>query len=546
MAFAEQRPPPTYSVSFWTNFSAMFREEWRQNVDFARKRHIMMFPVMLALITMIITVGLRFLTGEAEIGLAEDTAEAAVAQADKAFTWNELKIGLHVSLFMFSLGMGSFAFIGRTLVSQRAGGKSYLLAGPALLPLELPPVYLAYYCKEVAFYLCLILSPAIVGMGLGIAVEYIFQVSTPLVWSSLPIVLACMLITMMQGLAISFFASAIWSRSKFGAWLIPLSAVAAGVIVAVDIVPMEWAIIGLQVQLEHDFALIPLAAIGSLLIAALGAHLVPDDFEIHVVTRSDLFDPVYDRLIFIRKGRMRTLVTKEIVDVLRSGTLFKMLGSYCVPLLFLLALAWIADFARFPIPFNLLSYAPFLGFFGFNFYSWLNAVDSPDFLNGLPVQVPQLLRAKIIVYFLMTTWMSVIFLILMAWMLEQWSGLLPALIVMVANSVYIVALCALLMGLRPNKAIFDTSIMAIFWAATVLPLVALFLLSFTQGDMSLYASGFEQAKTGGLDADATIYDQQLAQTSYNGILAISAGLLALSVAFLAMLERRWGRSAFEN
>ena len=146
----------------------------------------------------------------------------------------------------------------------------------------------------------------------------------------------------------------------------------------------------------------------------------------------------------------------------------------------------------------------------------------------------------------MTTWMSVIFLILMAWMLEQWSGLLPALIVMVANSVYIVALCALLMGLRPNKAIFDTSIMAIFWAATVLPLVALFLLSFTQGDMSLYASGFEQAKTGGLDADATIYDQQLAQTSYNGILAISAGLLALSVAFLAMLERRWGRSAFEN
>ena len=151
------REPPSFGTSFRSNFVMMFREEWRQNIDFARKRHIMMFPVMLALITMIITVGLRFLTGEAEIGLAEDTAEAAVAQADKAFTWNELKIGLHVSLFMFSLGMGSFAFIGRTLVSQRAGGKSYLLAGPALLPLELPPVYLAYYCKEVAFYLCLIL-----------------------------------------------------------------------------------------------------------------------------------------------------------------------------------------------------------------------------------------------------------------------------------------------------------------------------------------------------------------------------------------------------
>ena len=54
------REPPTFANSFQSNFRMMFREEWRQNVDFAQKRHIMMFPVMLALVTMIITVGLRF------------------------------------------------------------------------------------------------------------------------------------------------------------------------------------------------------------------------------------------------------------------------------------------------------------------------------------------------------------------------------------------------------------------------------------------------------------------------------------------------------
>ena len=133
--------------------------------------------------------------------------------------------------------------------------------------------------------------------------------------------------------------------------------------------------------------------------------------------------PRSQAIVFLGNGQMRTLVAKEIADVWRSGTMFKMLGSYCVPLLFLLALAWMANFATngdMPIPINLLSYAPFLGFFGFNFYSWLNAVDSPDFLNGLPVRVPQLLRAKIIVYFLMTTWISVLFLILMAHLLDQW------------------------------------------------------------------------------------------------------------------------------
>ena len=540
--------PPGFSTSLLSNFVMMFREEWRQNVDFAKKRHIMMFPVMLALVSMVVTVGLRFLTGDAGIESAYDTMKAAEAQSAKAFTWDELKVGLHLSLFMFSLGMGSFAFVGRNMVSQRASGKSYLLASPALLPMELPPVYLAYYLKEVAFYLCLILSPVVGGMALGILFGSYTGISVPLLWSSIPVVLSCMLVTMMQGLALSFYASAIWSRSRFGSFLIPIIAVIAGVIVALDYVPLESAISGLHVQLHHDFFLLPIAAIAWLIIATVGAYLVPDDFEVRVTTRTDLFVPVHERLFFLGNGQMRTLVAKEIADVWRSGTMFKMLGSYCVPLLFLLALAWMADFATngdMPIPINLLSYAPFLGFFGFNFYSWLNAVDSPDFLNGLPVRVPQLLRAKIIVYFLMTTWISVLFLILMAHLLDQWVGLLPALLVMFANSVYIVALSGLLMGLRPNKAIFDTQIMAIFWVATVLPLVSLFLLSFTQGDMSLYANQFDQIQAGGFDAESSIYTNE-AEVSFQGIVAISIGLLVLAGAFLMMLERRWGRSAFEN
>ena len=540
--------PPGFSTSLLSNFVMMFREEWRQNVDFAKKRHIMMFPVMLALVSMVVTVGLRFLTGDAGIESAYDTMKAADAQSAKAFTWDELKVGLHLSLFMFSLGMGSFAFVGRNMVSQRASGKSYLLASPALLPLELPPVYLAYYLKEVAFYLCLILTPVVGGMALGILFGTYTGISVPLLWSSIPVVLSCMLVTMMQGLALSFYASAIWSRSRFGSFLIPIIAVIAGVIVALDYVPLESAISGLHVQLHHDFFLLPISAIAWLIIATVGAYLVPDDFEVRVTTRTDLFVPVHERLFFLGNGQMRTLVAKEIADVWRSGTMFKMLGSYCVPLLFLLALAWMADFATngdMPIPINLLSYAPFLGFFGFNFYSWLNAVDSPDFLNGLPVRVPQLLRAKIIVYFLMTTWISVLFLILMAHLLDQWVGLFPALLVMFANSVYIVALSGLLMGLRPNKAIFDTQIMAIFWVATVLPLVSLFLLSFTQGDMSLYANQFDQIQAGGFDAESSIYTDE-AEVSFQGIVAISVGLLVLAGAFLMMLERRWGRSAFEN
>ena len=121
------REPPGLQEAFGVTFLMMFREEWRQNVDFAKRRNILMFPVMLALFSLILTVGLRFLTGEV---LIDPDSE------QQAFSWDQLKFFLHAGMFMFALSMGSFAFIGRVMVSQRAGGKNYLLASPAMQPLD--------------------------------------------------------------------------------------------------------------------------------------------------------------------------------------------------------------------------------------------------------------------------------------------------------------------------------------------------------------------------------------------------------------------------
>jgi hypothetical protein len=131
-------------------------------------------------------------------------------------------------------------------------------------------------------------------------------------------------------------------------------------------------------------------------------------------------------------------------------------------------------------------------------------------------------------------------------MLDQWIALLAASVVMIANSVYIVSLSALLMGLRPNKAIFDTQIMGIFWVATSVPLICLFLLSFTEGDLTLYTNAQQLIAEGGIDANATQVGVQEMTASFTWILVVSAGLVALSGAFLLMLKRRWGNAAFEN
>ena len=199
----QNREPPTLQQAFGVTFRMMFREEWRQNVDFAKRRNILMFPVMLALFSLILTVGLRFLTGEV---LIDPDSE------QQAFSWDQLKFFLHAGMFMFALSMGSFAFIGRVMVSQRAGGKNYLLASPAMQPLDLSTNYFAYYVKEVCYYILLLLTPTVVGMAMGILLESYTGLSTPLEWASLPVVFIALAATLVQGLALSFLASALFSR----------------------------------------------------------------------------------------------------------------------------------------------------------------------------------------------------------------------------------------------------------------------------------------------------------------------------------------------
>jgi len=526
----------------WKAFSATFRvmfvEEGRKSVEFAKKRQMVLFPLLLTLVTAISTIGLQFLVG--------DSAAQSSDLDNKTFTWQELRFALHLPLFMFSLGMGTFAFIGRDAIIRRTGTKNFLLAAPALQPLPNSMAHFAYFVKDLAFYVMLILTPIIAGMALGILLDGVAGIRTPLLWTSLPWTWLAMATTLGQGLALSFLASSLWLRGRLFTIIGPVGIVVLGIGVGLGWLPTELLLWGLVAQSTQNGLFILGGLIFSVGLGLFASMLILDDFDVSVVERGDLLAPIYGRLNFLGSGEIRLIVAKEFVDLFRSGAIKKMTVSYAIPLLVLLGMAWLVDFAEAPIPINLLSYAPFLGFFGFNFYSWLTILDSPDFMNGLPLKVPDLIRAKVVVYFLATSWISLIFIVLMAWRLDEWASLPTSIIVMFANSIYIVALTAFLMGLRPNKAIFDASIMIWFWIGTVLPLLGLFLLSFTQGDVSLYGNWWERASQDGLAATAQMYDDSMVQQGYLGMIVISVLLLFASAVLWKMMDRRWGRAEFSN
>ena len=530
--------PLTGFAAFKTTFWVMFKEEKRKSLEFANRRHMMLFPLMLALVTMVTTIGLQFLVG--------DSAAQVSNIEQKTFTWGELRFALHLPLLMFSLGMGTFAFMGTDAIVHRSGTKNFLLAAPALQPLPNSVAHFAYFMKDLLFYVMLILTPVLTGMALGILIDNYTSVNTPLLWSSLPWTWIAMITTLAQGLAVSFLASSLWMRGRPYTIVGPVIIVAIGIAIGLGKVDANYFLWGLAAQSTQNFTFVIIGLGSSVVIGLIASALITDDFDVAVVERGDLLGPIYNRLGFLGKGELRLIVAKEFVDLFRSGAIKKMTVSYAIPLAVLLGMAWLVDFAEAPIPINLLSYAPFLGFFGFNFYSWLTILDSPDFMNGLPLRVPQLIRAKVVVYFLATSWISLIFIVTMAWRLDEWANLPTSIVVMFANSIYIVALTAFLMGLKPNRAIFDASVMVWFWIGSVIPLLALFLLSFTQGDVSLYGNWWERTSQDGLAATAQIYDQSVVQQGFMGMLTVSLLLLIASALLWKLMDKRWRRAPFEN
>ena len=185
--------PLTGFAAFKTTFWVMFKEEKRKSLEFANRRHMMLFPLMLALVTMVTTIGLQFLVG--------DSAAQVSNIEQKTFTWGELRFALHLPLLMFSLGMGTFAFMGKDAIVHRSGTKNFLLAAPALQPLPNSVAHYAYFMKDLLFYVMLILTPVMFGMALGILIDNYTSVNTPLLWSSLPWTWIAMITTLAQGLA---------------------------------------------------------------------------------------------------------------------------------------------------------------------------------------------------------------------------------------------------------------------------------------------------------------------------------------------------------
>jgi hypothetical protein len=402
----------------------------------------------------------------------------------------EIILGMHIGSFFYGLSVGAFGFMGREYIERQHGYRNYLVATPKTLPLRFRTTFFGLYVRDVIYYFLIILIPITGGLLLSVPFTH-FKIT------SILLLFLAVSLSFLIGISLSFFVSVLYIRSTvaFISSVVAISAffVAYGVF---DMFPLESLIPGLGFQsylpplgtpsldaLTYLFGSLALV----LVFTTLATLMVPTVFEPRKSKPEEQRLPkVYARFQGFRKYGM--LLSKELVDLRRSGTVTKMFFSFVVPLLFLNVTTWLVNYGlALPVDFNIVFYGGMVGLFGVILYSWLNNVDIMDYFNTMPVTVPQVIRTKLIAFLILTSGISTVFVIGIALINNQLSFLWLALPVMLIVSVYVVVAIAYLTGLRTNNLLFDTGIMARFYVLSFLPIICLDILSFTIGSHYLIA-----------------------------------------------------------
>ena len=399
---------------------------------------------------------------------------------------------LHVSVFLYGLSVGAFGFLGRQYLERTTGTRNYLVAMPGILPMRFRRTFLGMFLRDAIFYMVLLLVPATVGLALSIPVTH-FRLT------SIGVLFGAALLSFLLGMSLSFFVSTVYMRSR-GGFVIAVAGVSAlfAAAGAARAIPFSWILPSLA---AHEL-LPPLGAdaggAAALLLLGLGivaaliggaVVLVPERFEPRSVAARNELPGIIARLD--RFEGYSALLGKELLDFQRSGTYAKMFFSFVTPLLLLSFTAWFVRYGlQVPVGFNTVFYAGMVGFFGVILYNWMNNVDATDYLSTVPVSVPQVIRTKLIAFLLMTTWIGVGFVVIIAWLNADTRLLWLAIPIVLVTSLYIVVMTAYLTGLRTNSFLFDPGVLARFSVMSMLPDFGLTILSFTiDRDLRLSAIG---------------------------------------------------------
>jgi hypothetical protein len=469
----------------------MIIEEYRMHAAMIGRFQFMFFPVLITIFALVISISAPVLL--------------------ETLPLHQIYLMFHMVILVYGLGIGGFALFGDSIAERRFGQLYLLLETPTIQPIDFNTIFLVFYIKDVIYYILFSLVPIIVGIGISIPISG-FQLTSVL------FLFVTVSLTFLFGISFSFFLSSVYVRwpKVFTGLMVLLGIVVVGSFVT-DLYAIENLVPPLMFQFERTLEYLALTVVFVLVFSMMAVKFIKIDFG----RRTERFSPsiLAMREKFGYTGQYSTFVAKEWLDMKRSRTLYPVMGAYIGPLIFLSIIIWfLRDVLQFDINFNIIFYSAMIGFFGMTIYSWLNIIDTPEFYQFLPVNVPQLIKTKLVLFALLTSIISTVFLIIMSILNNELLLLWLALIVAFTTTSYTVIATAYLTGLRTNVYLFSPKILGKFIGVVAVPLIILTITSFILNELFFVSLA---------------------------LILVICGVLVLSMLFMyRSLDRKWGKEGF--
>jgi hypothetical protein len=372
---------------------------------------------------------------------------------------------LHVSALLYGVFVGGFGAIGEQIMTRRLGQVNMLLQLPQTYPLTFKKMMAVFYIKDAIFYLIYTFIPMILGIGVvgtfyGYSLPGVLRIGTTT------------FLTFLLGMGLSFVISALAARSKmFGIiaslWLLGLVAL----VWPLGILQPHQIILPLGYWVDRSWIWPLTAAAIAIGIAAVGTLLMRERFEAKQKSYTDSFLSIEDR--FKQFGNLQPLIAKEWLELTRSSSLAPIIGSYTLNLVAVYSVSWIFENGfGIPLGFNVVFFSALVGFMGVSTYSSLTSLEHNEFLNVMPVSVDSLVRAKLVIYFLITSGVATAYVVAIGFMKGEMILILPSLIIAACNSIFVAAVTAYLTGLWTNTMFFGAKTILKF-TLMIVPLLAL-------------------------------------------------------------------------
>ena len=420
---------------------------------------------------------------------------------------------LHVAALLFGLSVGALGRIGEEVMTRRLGSVSLILGLPQTQPLSFRRAMAIFYLKDATYYVLYAILPIVAGIAVSAPLTGVPLGSVGLLGFSL-------FLAFMIGMSVSFLASIAWTRSRPATLAAALATLALVLLVwPLNVLAAGAVLLPLGFWAHKEAVYLVASALLALLLSVSGIVFTKERFE----TRARAYKSALlstERTFAFARAR-RTLVAKEWLELRRSGGLGAVVGGFLGPLVAVYVLAWIFRAGiGVPITFNVVFYGAMVGFLGVMVWSWLTNVETNEFLDEQPVTLGEVIRAKLVLYFLLTTAISYAYVIAIG-LLDGQADLLPvALLVAAATTAYVAGVVARLTGIWTNTMLFDARVLVKFAAAVIPPLVTVAILSFVVGSDPW---------------QATIL-----------LAALSLGLLGAAKLLLDAVGRRWEREPFSR